>query len=229
MCAQLKHAHAVLRHFRACPPHSSLISRSHKWHCVADRFYLVLHLSSAVSGISSVMLSSDASVSSSCSGLLGASLSVECSSCGLSYTIGASSSLISFVFMKLDEHHINLQFVFRGQLLECGEPTSDHHFGGCFGAYSRLPRQGFSYPAMHTCRVRLQVNDFSLSLQCEVDTSQYSIKLSQVDVLVFVHQSKPGCIFLKFIAGILPVCRDAVDVFYSSSRLGCLKNSFDFS
>ena len=39
------------------------------------------------------------------------------------------------------------------------------------------------------------MNDFSLPLQCKVDTLQYCIKLSQVDVLVFMHQSKPACIF----------------------------------
>ena len=33
--------------------------------------------------------------------------------------------LISSVIMRLDQPHINLQLIFRGQLLECGEPMSD--------------------------------------------------------------------------------------------------------
>ena len=91
MCAWLKHVHTVLGCFLAYLPHSSLISRSHKWQCGADRFCLVLRLNGIVSGTSSVVLSLNASLSSSCPGLLGASLFEGCSG-GLSYIIGASSS-----------------------------------------------------------------------------------------------------------------------------------------
>ena len=92
MCARLKRTHAVLRRFCACLSHSFLISRSYKWQCGADRFCLVLSLNSIISGSSLVALSSDASLSSSCPGLLGASLSEGCSSCGLSYIIRVSAS-----------------------------------------------------------------------------------------------------------------------------------------
>ena len=70
---------------------ASMHARSHKWQCGADCFCLVLCLNGIVSGTSSVVVSLDASLSSSSPGSLGALLSEGCSSCGPSYIIRASS------------------------------------------------------------------------------------------------------------------------------------------